>query len=55
MRENLKVNEVDISVICTNIFDNAIDVTEQCSVNNRIIDFQICYDVFLESVIKIQQ
>lgn len=44
MRENLKINEADISIICANVLDNAIEATEQCLVNNRIIDFQICYD-----------
>lgn len=44
MRENLKINEADISIICANILDNAIEAAEQCQINDRIIDFQICYD-----------
>lgn len=43
-RENLKINEADISIICANVLDNAIEATEQCPINDRIIDFQICYD-----------
>lgn len=43
-RENLKINEADISIICANILDNAIEATEQCPINDHIIDFQICYD-----------
>lgn len=43
-RENLKINEADISIICANVLDNAIEATEQCPVSDRIIDIQICYD-----------
>lgn len=48
---NLIVDEIDISLICANILDNAIEATIQCPEDNQKIDFQINYNYLLKKII----
>lgn len=47
---DLFIDEFDISIICANIFDNAIEAVQKCSFENQYIDFQIHYDGVLSYI-----
>lgn len=49
--DKLNIDEIDISLICANILDNAIEATTQCPKENQKIDFQISYNPSLKKLI----
>lgn len=49
-KENIVIDEYDISLICANVLDNAIEATEKCSNENLCINLQIFFDSILSTI-----
>ncbi|MGL5958554.1 MAG: GHKL domain-containing protein, partial [Phocaeicola sp.] len=48
--ENNQIDELDLSFICANILDNAIEATEHCAIIDPAITFKISFDAKLKTL-----
>ena len=49
-QENNQIDELDLSFICANILDNAIEATEHCAIIDPAITFKISFDAKLKTL-----